>query len=135
MNCWSALEVWDGLTTGRLPHHSATVSDLRSKPLYRVLFAFFYQLPRIDSLDDKLIRQAILHITHKADRCLPWDGGKEIRESWSADWNRFTSSITPDEINEWAAKIIFLSAVISLLALLLIRVFGASRSSSCGFLP
>jgi hypothetical protein len=104
MYCWSAWEVWNALTTGTLPHHSASIAELRSKPMYRVLFAFFYQLPRVDSLDDKLVREAVLHIRVKADCCLPWDGGEEIRESWSADWGRFASSIGPDEMNEWAAK-------------------------------
>jgi hypothetical protein len=104
MNCWSAWEVWDALTTERLPHHSVSIADLRSKLLYRVLFAFFYRLPRIDSLDDKIIREAVWHITQVADRCAPWDGGKEIRESWAAGWSRFTSSINPDEIKEWAEK-------------------------------
>jgi hypothetical protein len=104
LSCWSAWEVWEALTTGKLPHHSVSIADLRGKPLYRVLFAFFYQLQRIDSLDDALVQEAVLHIRHKADRCLPWDGGKEIRDSWSADWDRFMSSITPEAMAEWAAK-------------------------------
>jgi hypothetical protein len=95
---------WIALTSGKFPHHSASLPELRARSGYSHHFAFFYQLLTPDKLDERIVGTAVGHLYGEAMRLYPWDGGKALWERWPGRRDALIEEFQGEELREWVQK-------------------------------